>query len=71
MVWCCSSNDGYWCNLYIVRNLDGENHMRYVAVCVMWASVAAVAMFGGHMGPFAAIILAILTVLGMMVLDKD
>lgn len=45
--------------------------MRYVAVCVMWASVAAVAMFGGHMGPFAAIILAILTVLGMMVLDKD
>lgn len=46
--------------------------MRYVTICVMWASVAAVGIFGGHMGPFAAIILGILAVLGTMIVNgKD
>lgn len=69
MVWCCTSYADSWSSLYGLWNLDGERVMRYVAVCVMWASVAAIGIFGGPMGPFAAIIIAIFALFGMMLID--
>lgn len=43
--------------------------MRYVAICVMWVCVTVVGIFGGPMGPLAAIIIAIFALFGMMLID--
>lgn len=45
--------------------------MRYVTICIMWLCVAAVGIFGGHMGPFAAIVLSMIAVLGTVALPSE
>lgn len=57
MAWCCTSYAGPRSNLYDLWNLAGASHMRYFAIAVMWASVAAIAIFGGHDGGSVALFL--------------